>query len=148
MPQLQIAEKQHPLFSYCKEISGLGDLARQYRLNTPIPHIVLQEFIDPGIARAMSEEFPEPNTGVWTQYKHQNENKLGMNKRLLFPPNLGRATDELNSPAFLQWMSDLTGIPNLIADPGLEGGGLHQSRRGGFLNVHTDFTMHHYHKNW
>jgi len=36
----------------------------------------------------------------------------------------------------------------LIPDPSLEGGGLHQSGRGGFLNVHTDFSMHHYQKNW
>jgi len=30
----------------------------------------------------------------------------------------------------------------------LEGGGLHQSGRGGYLNVHTDFSMHHFHTNW
>ncbi len=30
----------------------------------------------------------------------------------------------------------------------MEGGGLHQSTLGGFLNIHTDFSMHHYHKNW
>jgi hypothetical protein len=48
----------------------------------------------------------------------------------------------------VEWISEVTGIPNLIADSGLEGGGLHQSGAGGFLNVHTDFSMHHYHKNW
>src|SRR5262249_2432551 len=46
------------------------------------------------------------------------------------------------------WLSKLTGIPQLHPDPSLEGGGLHQSERGGFLNVHTDFSMHHYHKHW
>ena len=30
----------------------------------------------------------------------------------------------------------------------LEGGGLHQSGPGGYLNVHTDFSMHHFHANW
>jgi hypothetical protein len=56
--------------------------------------------------------------------------------------------DELNSPEFVEWLSELTGIPGLIADTDLEGGGLHQSGRGGFLNIHADFTMHHYHKHW
>ncbi len=57
-------------------------------------------------------------------------------------------TDELNSPQFLAWLSELTGIPDLISEPVWKCGGLHQSRRGGFLNVHTDFSHHHYHKNW
>ena len=48
----------------------------------------------------------------------------------------------------MSWLSRLTGIPELIADPTLDGGGLHQSARGGFLNLHTDFSHHHHHKNW
>ncbi len=35
-----------------------------------------------------------------------------------------------------------------FADPSLDGGGLHQASRGGFLNFHTDFTAHHYQQNW
>jgi hypothetical protein len=35
-----------------------------------------------------------------------------------------------------------------MPDDTLEGGGLHQSGRGGFLNVHTDFSYHHYRKDW
>jgi hypothetical protein len=35
-----------------------------------------------------------------------------------------------------------------VPDPTLEGGGLHQSARVAFLNMHADFTMHHHHKNW
>ena len=35
-----------------------------------------------------------------------------------------------------------------MEDPSLEGGGLHQSTRGGFLNIHADFTVHPHHRNW
>jgi hypothetical protein len=70
-----------------------------------------------------------------------------MAKRKLFPPWLGEVTDEPNSPRVVSWLSALTRIPDLVSDPSLEGGGLHQSTRGGFLNVHTDFS-HHYHKHW
>ncbi len=148
MPQLQFVEKPESLFPYWKWSSKTKALAQKYRENAPVPHIFLQDFLDAGTPRAMADEFPDPGTEAWTQYKHQNENKLGLNKRLLFPPNLGRVTDELNSPAFVEWISELTGIPNLVSDSSLEGGGLHQSSKGGFLNVHTDFSMHHYHKNW
>ena len=136
------------LFPYNKWSTALPLLARKYRENRPCPHIRITDFLDSETAWAMAEEFPKHSSEAWTQYKHTNENKLGMPKRDLFPPTLGAVTDELNSPEFVAWLSELTGIPNLIADPMLEGGGLHQSGPGGYLNVHTDFSMHHFHPHW
>jgi Rps23 Pro-64 3,4-dihydroxylase Tpa1-like proline 4-hydroxylase len=136
------------IFPYWKWNSRLSELAKRYSGNLPFPHVHLQEFLDPVVASAIAEEFPAAGTEAWTQYKHHNENKLGMAKRELFPPKLRSVADELNSPEFVAWLSTLTGIAGLMADPSLEGGGLHQSGPGGFLNVHTDFSMHHYQKSW
>jgi len=136
------------LFPYERWHAMLPSLAKQYRESPPCPHILLKDFLEPEIALAMAREFPQPTSDAWTQYKHANENKLGMPKRELFPPTIGAVTDELNSPEFVAWVSRLTGIPNLMSDPMLEGGGLHQSGPGGYLNVHTDFSMHHFHTNW
>jgi Rps23 Pro-64 3,4-dihydroxylase Tpa1-like proline 4-hydroxylase len=141
-------EKACAPFLYATWEPTVRDLARKYQRNKPVPHIFLTDFLELGTARAMAGEFPGRSTDAWTHYQHQNENKLGMAKRQLFPPTLGEVVDELNSPRFLRWLSELTGIPDLLSDPILEGGGLHQSGRGGFLNVHTDFSHHHYHKNW
>jgi Rps23 Pro-64 3,4-dihydroxylase Tpa1-like proline 4-hydroxylase len=135
-------------FSYQKWERQLPDLSRRYRENKPCPHILLRDFLNPETALAMAQQFPQPNSDAWTQYKHANENKLGMPKRELFPTTIGAVVDELNSPEFVAWISKLTGIPNLMADPMLEGGGLHQSGPGGYLNVHTDFSMHHFHTHW
>ena len=30
----------------------------------------------------------------------------------------------------------------------MDGGGLHQTLRGGHLNIHADFSTHHTHENW
>jgi hypothetical protein len=136
------------LFPYERWDPQLPALARQYRENYPCPHILLKDFLEPETALEMAAQFPQAATEAWTQYKHANENKLGMAKRQLFPPALGSVVDELNSPEFVAWVSELTGIPKLMADPMLEGGGLHQSGRGGYLNVHTDFSMHHFHTQW
>jgi len=135
-------------FPYEKWGRGLPLLAKQYRENKPCPHVLLQDFLDRKTALDMAMQFPQPASDAWTQYKHANENKLGLAKRELFPPASAAVTDELNSPEFVAWISELTGIPNLMADPMLEGGGLHQSGRGGYLNVHTDFSMHHFRANW
>jgi Rps23 Pro-64 3,4-dihydroxylase Tpa1-like proline 4-hydroxylase len=126
----------------------LSELGKKYRENLPVPHLYLTDLLTMKGAGALEEEFPRPNSDQWTHYQHQNENKHGMTKRELFPPKLGAGVDELNSPEFVAWLSELTGIPGLLADPSLEGGGLHQSGPGGYLNVHTDFSHHHYHKNW
>jgi len=136
------------LFPYEKWESMLPALAKQYRQNEPCPHILLKDFVDGEVAREMARVFPDSTSAEWTHTSTANENKLGMAKRQFFPPAIGMVTDELNSPEFVAWISDLTGIPNLMADPMLEGGGLHQSGRGGYLNVHSDFSMHHFHTNW
>lgn len=137
-----------PLFPYEKWSSQLPNLLRQFRESQPYPHVHLERFLDEGVAAQMAREFPGLATDAWTRYKHPNENKLGLAKRSLFPPLLGEVVDELNSPEFVNWLSQLTGIPGLVSDDMLEGGGLHQSGTGGFLNVHTDFSNHHYHKHW
>jgi Rps23 Pro-64 3,4-dihydroxylase Tpa1-like proline 4-hydroxylase len=36
----------------------------------------------------------------------------------------------------------LTGIEGLLPDPHMQGGGIHQIHRGGFLRVHADFNKH------
>src|SRR5262249_26882003 len=121
MPSAQAIEKQSELFPYPRWHRDLRDVARQYRENSPFPHICLTDFLDPFVAHDMASEFPTPNTDAWTHYKHQNENKLGLAKRDLFPPRLREVTDELNSSEFVEWLSALTGIPGLMADPSLEG---------------------------
>jgi len=136
------------LFSYVMWSAQASVLSRRFRENKPYPHLHLRNFLDPYLAADAAAEFPGLETDAWTRYKHQNENKLGLTRRSLFPPLLSEVVDELNSPEFVRWLSQVTGIPGLLADDSLEGGGLHQSGPGGFLNIHTDFTTHHYHKNW
>ena len=126
----------------------LPTLARQYRENKPFPHIHLADFLEDEVARRAAAEFPKPTDTSWIQYKHYNENKLGKTNRAEFPPLIGKLIDEFNSPEFVAWLSELIGIPNLMADSSLEGGGMHQTERGGFLNMHADFTHHHHHLNW
>ena len=136
------------IFPYAKWGPLVRHLAKPYRVATPFPHIHLAQFLEPEVAKTIAEDFPEANSAEWIHYKHGNEDKLGLNRRALFPPSVAAVIDELNSPPFVSWLCELTGIANLMPDPSLEGGGLHQAQRGGFLNVHTDFSVHHHRPNW
>lgn len=46
----------------------------------------------------------------------------------------------MNSPVFIEFLRDLTGIDDLVGDIQLEGGGFHVTERGGKLGIHHDFT--------
>jgi hypothetical protein len=143
-----VGEGQQRLFPYERWRERLPEVAAQYQANQPFPHIRLTDFLDDGVARRVAEEFPATGDASWIQYKHYNENKLGKTDRASFPPLIGKVIDELNSPEFVAWLSRLTGIDGLMADPSLEGGGMHQTEAGGFLNMHTDFTHHHHRPRW
>ena len=148
MAQLKLVPPPFRAFPYRKWSPVLRALCDEYRGNSPSPHIYLADFLEEDTARAIARDFPGPATPGWTYYKHQNENKLGMTQRSMFPGVLGKTTDELNSPEFVEWLSNLTGISGLVTDHALDGGGLHQASQGGFLSLHTDFTAHHYQQNW
>lgn len=48
----------------------------------------------------------------------------------------------MNGQEITGFLETLTGISGLIPDPQLAGGGLHELRNTGFLNVHADFNYH------
>ncbi|HJW30735.1 MAG TPA: 2OG-Fe(II) oxygenase, partial [Saprospiraceae bacterium] len=127
----------------------LNTLREQYQKASPYPHIVINDFLNPDELRKCVVEFDQlNNSDGWINYKHFNEKKRGLNKAELLPPHIKATIDQLSTPEFLEFLSDLTGIKNLQRDDHLEGGGIHQSTRGGFLNIHADFTVHPHHRHW
>ena len=122
--------------------------SESYQAATPYPHGQFDGFLESWAAHKAMEAFPKVKDQGWIHYIHVNEKKHGLNKMDLIPPFLQEVIKTLNSEAFVDALSKLTGIPNLKPDPSLEGGGLHQSQRGGYLNIHADFTVHPHKRNW
>lgn len=124
------------------------ELSESYQTAYPYPHTKIDHFLEKWAAQKAMAAFPKVQDEGWIHYVHVNEKKHGLNKMELLPPFIRELIGELNSPDFVKWLSKLTGIPNLLPDDSLEGGGLHQSGRGGFLNIHADFTVHPHKRNW
>jgi hypothetical protein len=123
-------------------------LRADYQSALPYPHIVIDDFLEPAAVNAAIVEFPPVDPERWNNYLHVNERKFSNTDPSTWGPTLQRILESLNSPRFVEFVGQLLGVENLIADPSLEGGGLHQSARGGFLNIHADFTVHPHHRNW
>jgi hypothetical protein len=132
--------RDRSIVDYARWEVNLGELAKDFADAAPFPHVVLDDFFAVGVAE-VAAEFSRPGDG-WIHYRHVNERKFGLRDRARFGPATAALVDELGSPRFIAWLERLTGIEGLVADPLLEGGGLHLTERGGFLNVHADFTVH------
>jgi len=115
--------------------------ADKYARAQPFPHIVIDDFLLPGVADKVEEEFPDP-TDSWTYSNTSKERKTGTGDRKQIPPTALALIDELNGEPFLRELEELTGIRPLMADPTLRGGGLHVLEYGGYLGVHVDFNVY------
>jgi hypothetical protein len=116
-------------------------LAEQYQANQPFPHVVLDDLLDPGFLRKIIEEFPS-NAGKSSFMRDQERLKFQFRPDECEGPYTRTLFAELNSRAFLTFLSELTGISGLIADPYHSGAGLHETLRGGHLSIHADFPRH------
>ncbi len=108
----------------------------------PFPHVVFDNFFDPRILDRVLEEFPAPAQIRWDRFDNAEEIKLASARETSFGPVTRLFFYHLNSITFLDFLSGITGIENLIPDPTLEGGGLHQIVPGGKLGIHADFNKH------
>ena len=126
----------------------VDDLATAYRSGQPFPHIVLDDVLHPDVFERAMTEFPGIRDEFWKGYLHVNETKYSNTQPDSWGETLRSVAEEFCSPAFVEFLTRLTGIENLMPDWSMDGGGLHQTLRGGHLNIHADFTTHHDHDNW
>jgi len=137
------------IFDYSKWQELLRTHKLKYQETLPYPHIVLDGFLETWAANKALTVFPKVVDKGWIHYIHVNEKKHGLNKLELIPKFIREhIIKEFNSIRFIDYLERLTGISNLIPDTSFEGGGIHQTERSGFLNIHADFTVHPHKKNW
>jgi len=137
-----------PLVDFDALEARLPELRERYASAQPYPHITLDDVLRPDVIEAVCREFEEIPEATWTNYLHLNERKFGHTDVHHWGPTLQALRDELSSDRFVSFVSEVSGIPDLCADDVMDGGGLHRSLPGGFLNVHTDFTAHHSKPGW
>jgi hypothetical protein len=133
------------------DLPGFHEIAARSRERfaaaAPFPHVVLDGFLHPAAAEAVRREFDDVPEG-WTYYHHVNEKKRGFSDLARMGPASRALIADLHSEAFVRALELLCGVDGLLADPDLDGGGLHETAPGGFLNVHVDFLSHTTRTHW
>ncbi len=108
---------------------------------TPFRHVMIENFLEAPVAESMLADFPR-----FDERKAISEHgEVGRKAVVESVRNLSAFYREfstyINSKPFLAAVSKLTGIPDLIADETLFGGGTHENLDGQGLDVHVDFNI-------
>ena len=142
MSYLEIANKDFGFFDAMGMRQKGADLHEKYNSAEPFPHIAIDNFLSPEILDACLEAFPKtPDPDSRTFDRDQERFKTSYNPDFL-SPQLRSFFYSLNSRPFIQFLENMTGITGLIPDPYFTGGGFHQTKTGGHLDVHADFNYH------
>ena len=120
----------------------------QYATAYPFPHTVIDNFMNEQfLNRAVNQleyvdwGYDDGEDGNSNQVKKlYSPYKVGMENTM--PEHVTNLLNFLNSKEVLTYLEELTGIPDLIADPELYGGGVHRILSGGKLSVHADYNFH------
>jgi hypothetical protein len=120
------------------------ELLRKRFINArPVPYIMIDSFLDRDAADKVADSYPafEAAVGQGKEFTSVNERKkVQITRSSLFPGPVAQLSTLLASQKVLDDLSFITGIPNLIADESLSGGGMHITGAGGRLDVHVDFN--------
>ena len=119
-----------------------SELHDAYAQASPFPHIVIEDFLPPGLLDQCLAQFP----GVTGKAGEAFDRDQERNKSQFSPDELAGWTRNFfygfNSRPFIQLLQNITGIKGLIPDPYFLGAGFHEISQGGHLSVHADFNHH------
>ena len=109
----------------------------------PFPNIVFDNFFNEEILEKILNDFPKNIRDIGNEFDNKAEKKLSLNSADKFSNTTNNFINYLNSEPFVKFLNNITGInETLITDPYLIGGGLHELKNDGYLNIHADFNQH------
>ena len=116
-----------------------------YRRSEPFPHFCFDNFLPDDLLDNVLSEISSSGRDQWDDrfdVRGPSLRKRSLHDREAMGPYTNYLVNYLNSPLFLPFLEELTGIGGIIPDPYLIGGGIHQIDRGGYLKIHADFNWH------
>ncbi|MEX2217571.1 MAG: 2OG-Fe(II) oxygenase [Phycisphaerales bacterium] len=119
------------------------ELRARVRSARPVPHFCIDNFLEEGFAQEAERSFPsfEEASRLGKEFSAVNEKKkIQITDSTKFPAPILRLHEALAEQPWLDTLSHVMDMPNLLADPQLAGGGIHETGPRGHLDVHVDFN--------
>ena len=118
-------------------------LRERVRTVTPVPNFCIDNFLEESFADTVLAAYPTyaEATKVGKSVAAVNEKgKVQVTDSSTFAEPIAELNRTLTSPEFLDVLSYVFDMPNLLADEALVGGGIHETGPRGHLDVHVDFN--------
>lgn len=106
----------------------------------PFKHMVIENFFETGFAERLLAEFPTFDKKLAINEFGKVGGKAVNTKIGQISPAYEDLYALIGSPAFLNLISEISGIPDLMMDPQMYGGGTHENLHGQELDAHVDFN--------
>lgn len=119
--------------------AALGD---GFQSAQPFRHLQVERFFQPHYLERLRAEFPDFDPRFAKNEQGEIGNKAVVERIRGVGPAYAALDDLIQSKPFLDLVSTLTGIPDLLYDPWYFGGGTHENRHGQDLDAHVDFNRH------
>lgn len=106
-------------------------------------YIILDDLFDEFYIRECEKEFLSMKDSDFVHYKNPlfEFEKYALNSVQKMPDKLAKLFRYIHSDDFVKFVSGITQIDGLIVDEERWGGGLHMTKKTGYLAVHKDFNV-------
>lgn len=105
--------------------------------------VSIEELFDPSFIRECEKEFKQIPEEIFLRYSdpYFEYEKYALNGVENMPSKIRSLFDFIHSREFIDFISEVTGLEDLYVDEKRWGGGLHKTKKGGYLSIHKDFTV-------
>lgn len=132
----------HEVFKSDLNDHDLNDLNRKFKESSPVPWLVVPEFLNPEMVISMKGELDYEYRNNYDSHKLFTRAGSHMfeildNHKYDYAYKL---ISEVHSKPFIDFLESITGVRGLICDPSLVGAGYMRCGKGDSLKIHTDFN--------
>src|ERR1700733_13311160 len=122
--------------------SGRADELRETFLHArPFRHVGIDDFFENDYVERLLDEFPSFGGRLAIGENGNTGGKAVNTKIAAISPVYEDLYGFISSKPFLEFVSRLSGLPDLILDPAMYGGGTHENLHGQELDPHVDFNF-------
>jgi hypothetical protein len=108
---------------------------------SPFKHTAIENFLEPDFAERLLADFPVFDPALAANEIYGGAWGKAVNTKIRqISPAYEELYELIDSAEFLDFMSQVSGIPGLLPDPTHYGGGTHENRHGQDLDPHVDFN--------
>lgn len=127
---------------WVSDADRVSTLRAEYLAAAPWPHLVVHDAFSVDLLHRVRTEIVSLERAHMRGSHTRRHEKLEISDREHLGPATRALQDFLDSPAFVAFLSAVTGVQDLLADEMHYAAGVHETPQGGRTMVHRDFTHH------